>query len=590
MKQKFISGLLILLTIIVLILIPSCKTSTSTVTTTVTSTAPATVPQPSPATTPVKANWWDKFGEPKYGGTITLRVNDFSNLIFDPWDHPVFSGQWLLHFDYLFTTDWTVDRSKWAFNVSLTPEEYIKGSLAEKWEQKDPQTLVITLRKGVRFQNKPPVNGRELVADDIVYHYHRLCGIGSGFMQPSPFWTYFTDLVESVSSVDKNTVIFKFKQPGIINFIRLADTFQYNCIEAPEVSQQYNDCSDWKNAVGTGPWILTNYIEGNSLNFEKNPNYWGYDERHPANRLPYANKITIVCIPDSATALGAVRTGKIDILTGVNWQQAMTTKKSNPEIEQVMLPKAGCDVLFNLNNAPFTNIKVRKALQMSLNRQEIARSHYGGIVEGTPCGQIHPIYKDFAFTYDLWPQSLKDEYSYNPEAAKKMLAEAGYPSGFKTNIVAPNTGDTELLQIIKSYFKDIGVDMEIKLYDMATYTNIQMTAKHDQMTWSEMECGSTNFPFQSLLSTTSYWTNPSTVNDPVYDEMTREFTRASSFVELAQMTREADKYALEKHWKVRLFPIISYNLYQPYLKGYSGEVIDGMGGNMDYFARWWIAK
>ena len=88
----------------------------------------------------------------------------------------------------------------------------------------------------------------------------------------------------------------------------------------------------------------------------------------------------------------------------------------------------------------------------------------------------------------------------------------------------------------------------------------------------------------------SFFINPSTVNDPVYDAMLREFESAADLTELQQMTTEADKYALEHHWKVRLFPIINYNVWQPYLKGYSGEVVGGMGGNMAYYARWWIDK
>ena len=72
--------------------------------------------------------------------------------------------------------------------------------------------------------------------------------------------------------------------------------------------------------------------------------------------------------------------------------------------------------------------------------------------------------------------------------------------------------------------------------------------------------------------------------------MVLDFDKAQSLDELKKMTRECDRYAMEKHWKARMFPIFNYNIYQPYLKGYSGELITGLGGNMEYYARWWIDK
>ncbi len=557
------------------------------------------------------------WGEPEYGGTLTMRVDEFSTLQFDPYGPPVFSGQWHLWYDTLFSTDWTLDRSIWSFNTPFTPAEYAVGLLAETWETPDAKTVIVHLREGVYFQDKPPVNGRELVADDVVYHYNRICGTGDGFVVPSFFWTYFSDLVESITATDTYTVEFKFKQANLINFFRLMDTFQYNYITAPEwvdlggppptepsppappgAPVAITPLTDWHNAVGTGPFILMDYVEGSALEFVKNDNYWGYDERHPENRLPYVDAVSVVCIPDIASAIAALRSGQIDILTGVDWLQAQNLAQTNPELEQAELPRAGCDVLFNLNKSPFTDIRVRKALQLTLNREAIAQSHYGGIVDGTPCGQISPSLGEYCFAYEDWPQELKDAYSYNPTLAMELLDEAAADGvfepndigGFDTKIEVSNTSDIALLEIIQSMFLEVGVYMEIVQYDMATITDIQMTASHEQMTWADSECGSTNWPFQSLLSMTSYFTNPSTVNDPVYDEMCLSLSTITDQAAFVAKIREADQYALEHHWKVRLFPIFTYNIWQPYLKGYSGELVGGFGGgNMAYFARWWIS-
>jgi len=93
--------------------------------------------------------------------------------------------------------------------------------------------------------------------------------------------------------------------------------------------------------------------------------------------------------------------------------------------------------------------------------------------------------KGWGFPYEIWPQALKDEYAYNPALAKKLLAEAGYPRGFKTNIVADIEWDMQLLPIIKAYFADVGIDMEIRPMEhtpMLKFVEIDM--KHE-LVWRE---------------------------------------------------------------------------------------------------------
>ena len=92
------------------------------------------------------------------------------------------------------------------------------------------------------------------------------------------------------------------------------------------------------------------------------------------------------------------------------------------------------------------------------------------------------IMEGWGFPYEEWPQELKDEYAYNPATAKKLLADAGYPNGFKTNIVVDTTGDMNLMQIVKSYFAQVGIDMEIRPMETADWIAFVQTGhKHDQL-------------------------------------------------------------------------------------------------------------
>jgi peptide/nickel transport system substrate-binding protein len=575
MQRKVILGLL-LFTLFVLPLLAACAQQA-------TPTPTATTPKPT-----AQANWWDKYGEPKYGGTITVRVPSL-NSNFDPWYAGPFAGP-LQQYESACWEDWTLDRNIWPFLGSYVPDEYCTGALAKSWEMPDAQTLILHLRQGVHFQDMPPLNGRELTASDFEYQYNRMFGIGGGFTKPSPYWLTQSGYIEQVTATDKYTVTIKFKKASALNLHVILQPGQFNYVAPREVVELSKDflITDWKIAAGTGAWMVTDFVSDTSVTFSKNPNYWGYDERHPQNRLPYADTLKILKIPDIATALAALRTGKIDFMADVNWQQAASIANTNPELLQAKLPSAGATVDFRCDKVPFTDINVRKALQMAIDRATIARTHYGGTVDGKPAGLVSPAYKGWCTPYDEWPQELKDEYSYNPTRAKQLLAEAGYPDGFKTDVVTASAGpnvDLDLLQVIKAQFLDIGVDMEIKTMEPAAFSPYAIAGKQDQMTFSG-KTGVTFEPWVALDYRSRIPTNYSFNKDAVYDAMISNLETVTDPAEIQRLIIEADMYALQHHWGLQVCPIVTYTLYQPYLKGYSGEAVQMR--TFQHYARWWI--
>jgi peptide/nickel transport system substrate-binding protein len=323
MKRKYVWSILSCLLAFSLVL-SSCGTkSTPTTTLTTTSaTKPTTITTTklTVTTTTATGNWWDSLGVPQYGGTITIRTaSDLGG--FDLYTGPR-NFAFLMFGESLGGYDWTVDRKTWDFKSQYYLLEYEEGLLAESWEQPDLKTVVFHIRKGIKFQDKPPVNGRELTAYDVEYHYHRYLGLGSGFTKPSPYFggAFYFAGIQSVTATDKYTLVFKWNQPSLVWIEYIVDPAFYNYMAAPrEVIEKYGSAQDWKNAVGTSAWILSDYVSGSSLTYTKNPNYWGYDERHPQNRLPYADQFKALIIPDTATALAALRTGKIDYIPGIDW-------------------------------------------------------------------------------------------------------------------------------------------------------------------------------------------------------------------------------------------------------------------------------
>jgi peptide/nickel transport system substrate-binding protein len=588
-KESIVKGKVIFILVVVVlllsILISGCEKSTTTITTAKSTSTQATT-QSSATTSLAQTNWWDKFGTPQYGGTIILRISGYMPN-FDTWTLP--GGEKELWLESLFEQDWTLDRNIWNFNEGLTPDEYVAGHLAEKWEWTNPTTLTVHIRQGVCWQNIEPVNGREFTAYDIQSHYERVMGKGA-YTEAAPMWAPLFFNWDSVTATDKYTVVFKFKKQAALTFQNVTDMSGANCFEAPEVAKLAPSGGnvDPEYAIGTGPWMLAEYLSGTSLTFNKNPNYWGTDPRYPQNKLPYADTLKMLIISDTSTATAALRTGKVDIIAeqAYNWQQVAVLKKDITDLH-ISKTLVGAQVVGpRMDAKPFTDINVRKALQMAIDRKTIASSYYGGSVDGTPCGWVSPAMKGFAYEYVDWPQSLKDEYSYNPTKAKELLAQAGFPDGVKTNVVISSIrNDSNLMQLIKSEFMDIGVDMEIRVMEDAAWESFLSAGKQDQMVGNVAA-----MPAPPSITITGFYSkdprNWAKTNDPTYDAIVDKYNAAATMVEASQLRVEADKYTIEQHWGIIVCPYVMYDVWQPYLKGYSGETISW--GQSSYWARFWI--
>jgi len=511
--------------------------------------------------------------------------------------------------------NWTLDRNAYPFNADFVPMKYFTGQLAESWEMKDPTTMVIHVRQGVHWQNKAPVNGREFVASDVEAHFKRILGPGA-----SPHVTGLLSLLGSVTATDKYTLNVTFKQPGPSPLAQFMDQIPTNCIEAPEyvalappstpggpgggggppgpggppIAGAGGPLQDWHNVVGTGAWIISDVVSGSSETLVKNPDYWGYDERYPKNKLPYTDSLKAIVIPDVSTALAALRTGKIDFIGNggggssiLTWQQAGTLFKSNPELQQASVPVGGGGITMRVDKAPFTDIRVRQALNMAVNRPLIAQGYFGGTEEPVPAGMLIPDYVGYAYPYSEWSQDLKDVYSFNIGKARSLMTDAGYPNGFKTDCIAASNSDTNLLQVLKAQFADIGVDMSISVMDPIAWQALAYSRKVEQMSIGGIT--STFKPanaIQRFLSTDTNQ-NVGAVNDPAYDRLAADFSAALDEDSSATKFVAVDKYSLEQVWVVNVFPTHSYIIYQPYLKGYSGEAV--MWNNWFFFTpRWWI--
>ena len=154
-------------------------------------------------------------------------------------------------------------------------------------------------------------------------------------------------------------------------------------IVAREAVEKWGDVGDWHHAIGTGPFILQDFVPNVGATLVKNPDYWGYDERYPQNKLPYVDRLRILIIPDEAEALEAMRTGRLDAMDSISFNKARAMQKTNPEILQIPSP-TGASIDPRNDVAPFNDIRVRIAMQMAIDLPAIAKTYYGGAADPVP--------------------------------------------------------------------------------------------------------------------------------------------------------------------------------------------------------------
>ena len=541
---------------------------------------------------------------PQYGGTITFatqQVPTGTDILFgiDSSRAPALIDPVI---EKLGMADWAAPRDKFDFFNGFPPPEYTRGALAESWSQPDPLTVIVNVRQGVRWHDKPPMNGRELTAQDVEFNFHRQLGMGSGFTEPAEMLTYGFMWpgvkVESVTATDKSTVVFKLQEPALTILDAILNELG-SFIYAPEVIKEDGDANDWRNLVGTGPMMLTDWVEGSSRTWDKNPDYWGYDEKYPENRLPYIDRLRALFMTEPATRLAGLRTGQLDVLPiGAaikTLEQVESLQKTTPEI--VIWPNAGASIQsigMNVQLEPFDDIRVRKALQMAIDLETINNGYYKGYADIIPQGQLSRFVLEAVIQFEDWPEDVKKVFDYDPEGAEALLDEAGYKRGadgvrFKTEIMHGAFRDLNYTQLVVSYWKNIGVDVEIDVAEGAAFGPRRTSRDFIIMLPAESagKVSALGWAGGIRYLAETQW-NSSNVNDPVYEAKFKEKQAATTMEEVNSITKELNQYAIEQFWTL-FSPIApTYAAIQPWIIGFNGEMRVGESRDRTVFTRLWI--
>jgi len=540
--------------------------------------------------------WGQMVEKPRYGGTFTIASTmDFKHA--DPWYN--WQGTIVVApvLEHLGIGNWAIPKEKYPFDSGFVTVDVIKPHLAESWSMPDPTTIIFKIRKGIHWQNKPPMNGRELDAYDVEYSFARVRGVGEWKKQGKSPYAHLVNSapITSIKATDKWTVVVKSSK---FSFTTLKGVYWASWegawISPKEVLQKYGHHKDWRNVVGTGPYMFKDHVEGASWTYERNPNYWYKDERFPGMRLPFADTLKVLIIPERATRLAAMRSGKIDALGGLKPEEEEALKKSNPEVNfhYATGSNGDRDSAMQILKPPFNDIRVRKAMQKALNLKEIADYYYKGKADSEHYGIGGPTVVQLGYdvSFKDWPESVKEGYRYDPEAAKKLLKEAGYPNGFKFKYTTFATHDNDLLQLYKAYWSVIGVEAEIEVtndqaaaYNRAYKGDFQMNVIGQR---------ATNYTPLGRVNSAQCKNkeNFSQFCDQKYEALAKKVYSATDTESYRKAVKAASTYWAAQHLTLSNAQPLVISASQPWVKGgFWGQYATGGGGMIwTIWSRFWV--
>lgn len=336
----------------------------------------------------------------------------------------------------------------------------IVPSLAESWEiSGDALTYTFHLRQGVKFHN-----GEELTADDVEYSFTRQLSVegavNTDFLAQikgaSQLLEGMADQLEGFETVDDYTFTITLSEPyaGFLACLSTPGCSIYNREATEAAGDQFG--LDPSVTVGTGPFRLTDWTINDQLVLTRYEDYWKGPSELPG--------VVIRIVPDTETQRMMFESGELDVVDLDYLPDAVDDFTTRYPDQIVSGPRVGTTYFtMNQNIEPFQDVRVRKAVQMAIDRQAILDALYGGR------GQVeNGIYPHGLYGFN----SSLPEITYDPEEAKALLAEAGYANGFEMQIAADSSASdatNQALEIIQAQLGEIGIQAEIQNMDESTW-------------------------------------------------------------------------------------------------------------------------
>lgn len=455
--------------------------------------------------------------------------------------------------------------------------------LAERWEVlPDGKTWTFYLRKGVKFHDGTPFN-----AEAVKWNIDRQIVPGHpGAVAKMPMAKMLWGSVDRVVVVDEYTLQIVLKQPYAPLLANLCSPFA--AIISPTAYMK-DPQGYGKHPVGTGPFKFESWQPDASITLVRNDQWWdaegeskqGYPFVNPAGgRRPYLDGIVFKVIPNLTVQTEELIKGNVHWLYNVSTDDVKRLQENPSVVVQAKPWYTTGYVGFNVTQKPFNDVRVRKAIAMAINKKAIIDTVFGGWM--VPA-------KSLIMPGMLgYPADLTD-HPYDPEQARKLLAEAGYPKGFKTelwthtNPRTTNPKGAKLAEALQPMLAAIGIDAQIRAMEWASYLEAlnQGTPGLFTFGWGSDNFDPDNTAWWLLSSENIPAGNKTRFSDPHVDDLLKKAQQESDSAKRAAMYQEVERIV---HDQVPLIPLNhTYNVdaASAPLKGHVAPIGDRPG-------YWWL--
>ncbi|MCJ7743847.1 MAG: ABC transporter substrate-binding protein, partial [Dehalococcoidales bacterium] len=339
---------------------------------------------------------------------------------------------------------------------------------------------------------------------------------------------------------------------------------------------------DWRNSVGTGPFMLTDFVSNSQATYVRNPNYWMKNPVGPGegDQLPYLDGAKSLIIPDTATQVAAFRTGKLDMVGGFLTQ--MGDVLNDPKL--AILSKrfisdspAVLGMRTDMADSPFSKKDVRQAIMYALDLKAVKDKYYMGDAELVtwPFTPAATDYKDLYVPLEELPANVQALYAGpNVAKAKELLAKAGYPNGFKANVICnSNAIVIDLMSMFQADLAKVNINLTMDVKDQAIWATRMSARNYGAYDFMYMlTAGVGSYPQMKNTRGTAY-TNISYINDPVVNAAYQEMQKYVGIDEkkCMQINHDLTPYLLEQCYVITLPSAYIYIMWWPWVKDYHGE-------------------
>lgn len=451
-------------------------------------------------------------GQPRSGGTLRLGMaGDLTSLD----GHLIIPGG--------FDTIWTVYDTLTQYDRQLKPQPM----LAESWDtSSDFKQVKLTLRKGAQFHS-----GRELTSDDIKWNLLRVRDPKVGVAQLGNMSNWFT----GIETPDKYTVELTSDQsrPAVFDLFEYLNILDQQTMEGPDAKTK---------AVGTGPFTLVEWAQGDHLRFSKNPNYW-------QSGKPYLDGFEVKIITDPQALVTQLEGGALDAVLNPALRDS-TRLKQDPKYQVVVNDLTGQYYLIAVNTtlAPTDNKLVRQALNYAIDRKRFVES----VLLGTGDARDLP-WPPQAPAYE---PAKNATYSFDLDKARSLLAQAGASNVNLDAIYSGNSAEAASLgQIYQADLTKIGITINLKPLESLVWRDQTDNVKYRGLNLSGS--GFAGIESASLFSMSRYWNPQINASGFKSDQYTQLINQAASEPDAAkrkQIYYQLNDYLLDQSFVIPLAP------------------------------------